>query len=148
MADYTIYRGFLYFDTSNIPVEAVITSAVLSFKIHPEAANEGNGKIVIQNGQPNYPHIPLVVGDYNYANYSNNGGQSVAIDSLSDSEYNNITLNSNGRAWINKGGITKFCLRNSRDIDNVTIAENNRVAIHGHEKGEGYRPKLEITYEY
>ncbi len=148
MADYTIYRGFVYFDTSDIPTDATITSAVLSFKIHSEAVNEGNGKIVVQNGQPDYPHSSMVVGDYDCDNYSNNGGQSVAIDSLSDSEYNEITLNSNGRAWINKGGITKFCLRNSRDIDNITIAENNRVAIYGSEKGEGYRPKLEITYEY
>jgi len=148
MADYTIYRGFLYFDTSDIPENAVITSAVLSFKIHAEAANEGNGKVVVQNGQPNYPHSSMVVGDYNYTHYGNNGGQSVEINSLSNSEYNEITLNSNGRAWINKGGITKFCLRNSRDIDNITIAENNKVAIYGSEKGVGYRPKLEITYEY
>jgi len=141
---YEIYRCLLIFDTSAIPAGATITSATLS--IYPEDLDDivTNFYIVIQDGQPNYPHNPAVSGDYYYANYGNNGGQ-INTSGLSINSYHVITLNSNGLAWITKGGTTKLCLRSSRDIAGITPT------------GEEYfyfwnlgdttkRPKLVITY--
>ena len=142
---YEIYRCFLIFDTSSIPTGATITSATLSF--YPEDLNDivTDFNVVIQNGQPNYPNYPSIDSDYYYGHYENNGGQ-VNTSTLTISAYHSITLNSNGKAWINKGGNTKFCLRSSRDIASITPT------------GEEYfyfwnlgdttkRPKLTITYE-
>jgi len=141
---YAVYRAFLFFDTSAIPENAIITSAILS--IYGEAdISDTDFNIVIQNGQPTYPHSTLVLGDFYYGHYRNNGGQ-LNTSGFSVAGYNNIILNSNGRAWINKGGITKFCLRNSHDIANVAPTDVEAVLFWASEKGEGYKPKLTITY--
>jgi len=149
---HTLYRGYLLFDTSSIPTDATITSAVLYiYKIEVASTSDNHFDIVIQNGQPTYPHNPPVLGDYNKSYYSNNGG-SINTNSLNTDAYSTITLNSNGRAWINKGGMTKLCLRSSREIAGISwdTAETEHLEILGiwaAEKGEGYRPKLEITYD-
>lgn len=146
IGDYYIYRAFIYFDTSSIPTNANITIAKYSFKIEPETKS-GTNNLVIQDGQPTYPHSTLILSDFNHNNYSNNGGQYTNISNLSDSEWNEITLNANGRAWINKGGTTKFCLRLSGDIAQVTPTGLNGVGIYMTEKGTGYISRLIITYE-
>jgi hypothetical protein len=140
---YNISRGYLYFDTSSIPAGATITSALLEMYVDVNSATTID--VVIQNGQPNYPHNPFINSDVNYELYSNNGGQ-ISSDNISTSAYNSITLNSNGRNWINKGGITKFCLRGNKDIANTIPTVNWQYdAV---EIDNSANPiKLTITYE-
>ena len=151
-----IYRYFIFFDTSSIPVGAIITNAILYLRRAPD--DEGMSgfdtpfNIVIQDGQPTYPHSPLELADYNRSYYKNNGG-SINAEDISPDIYTGINLNSNGIAWINKGGITKFCLRNSREIAGIGytgVLEYyfERIGICTFKKGAGYQPKLTITYEY
>ena len=46
------------------------------------------------------------------------------------SGYNDITLNADGRSWINKTGTTKFCIRSSRDIDGNTPSGDEFIQVY------------------
>ena len=145
--NYAIERGFLFFDTSAIPAGATITSAIL-YLYAPYKSVTTDFNVVIQDGQPNYPHSPLINGDYYYANYRNNGGQK-AISDFTLNSYNAITLNSNGLAWINKGGITKICLRSSQDIAKTAPTDTTSwIDIIASEIYEGKSDFAKITITY
>jgi hypothetical protein len=141
---YTVYRGFVFFDTSAIPDGASITSASLSLYGDVDASDQ-DFFLVIQNGQPTNPHDPLAPYDYYHGNYSGNGG-SFNTSGFSISGYNNITLNATGRSWINKTGMTKLCLRSNRDIFNVPPTMNEFIRIYANEKGNGFIPRLLVVY--
>jgi PGF-pre-PGF domain-containing protein len=142
-----ISRGALYFDTSSIPDSATITSATLSV-CGINKLTVDNFDIVVQNGQPTYPHDPLVIGDYNYTNYSGNGG-SLNTSGFVVGDYNDIVLNENVcENWINKVGTTKFILRSSRDISKTAPTNGNEYVILGsNELGVGGQPKLAVGWE-
>ncbi|GAH69545.1 unnamed protein product, partial [marine sediment metagenome] len=126
---YAISKAYIYFDTSDIPDKATIIDAILSIAIADNYSINFN--IVIQDGQPTYPHNPLIYSDYNHIRYSNNGGQIAAVAAEGPPIYSNIPLTVNGRNWINKGEMTKFCLRSSKDIASTipSVGENNSVLI-------------------
>ena len=166
---YEIDRGLLFFDTSSIPAGATITSAKISLYYLQKwikGTDHHNSSpywtyttgtdfdVVIQDGQPNYPRNPVVNSDYYYANYKNNGGQINTAD-ITDVGYYDITLNSNGLAWINKGGITKLSLRSSRDIANIapsyTLVPEEKEGNHTESESiefdlEENAAKITITY--
>ena len=159
---YDIQRTALIFDTSSIPTDADITSAIIY--LYCWNSTEGTawfaagygGKllcsidfdIVIQNGQPTYPHTPVVKADYNYTLYSGNGG-SVNTADINEGSFNTITLNSTGRDWINKGGNTKLLLRSSKDISStISLIAPETIGFISSDftSPSGYIPKLVITY--
>ena len=76
------------------------------------------------------------------------GADRVAVSSLVNGSYNSITLNSTGRGWINKTGVTKLGLRNSRDVDNNEPPSiNNQIAFFSADRiGTSQDPKLVVTY--
>jgi len=152
--EFDIYRSLLFFDLSAIPSNAKITSAQLGIWVGVDFGGGGffgdesqqDFNIVIQDGQPNYPHNPVVIGDYYYSHYKNNGGQ-LNTSGIAENAYNIIPLNSNGMAWLPCGGIAKLCLRSDRDISSTipgvptwTIEEWIMV------DNADNRPKLTITY--
>ncbi|HWR27224.1 MAG TPA: M20/M25/M40 family metallo-hydrolase, partial [Candidatus Thermoplasmatota archaeon] len=140
---YTIYRGYVYFNTSSLPSNAYIDSATLGLYKSSDYSTT-NFLITVQNGQPTYPHDPLQTADYNRAYYSGDGG-TLNTDSFGNG-YNNITLNSDGLSWINRTGWTKLCLRSSRDINGNTPTGNEYVSVYTSEQGSSYTPKLVIAY--
>lgn len=142
-----IYRGFLFFDTSALPDGAVISAVILSIYPYQHTVTGGDFDLIVQNGQPTYPHDSLVSGDFLYSHYSSDGG-SINSSTFTDDTYNDITLNATGRGWINKTGTTKLCLRSSKDIDVIDIAEDtiSDVYFYALETGSAYRAKLVITY--
>ncbi len=143
-AIYNIRRAYLYFDTSSIPDGVTITAATL--KLYGSSNfSVTDFDITIQNGQPTYPHDPLINTDYNKSLYSSSGG-TLNTSGFTTSGYNSITLDATGISWINKTGTTKFCLRSSRDIAGTTPAGNEYVNFYTYEKGVGYYPKLEVTW--
>jgi len=101
-----IDRLALIFDTSAI---ANVVSAKLSFvtyvKSSPVILN-------VQSGMPEYPHSPIVLGDFDKDHYSGNYG-SINSDDLTEESRSSIDLTP---ALINAGGITKIILRTSLDI--------------------------------
>lgn len=140
-----IYRGTVNFDTSVIPSGATISAAKLRMYADAVLADTAF-TVVVMNGQPTYPHDPVVVGDYNKANYSGDGG-SLASGSMSAGIYNDIVLNATGVGWINigPGAVTKFCLRSDLDIAGTSpLSVENQYAAFAGPLTNG--PILEITW--
>jgi hypothetical protein len=138
---YYIYRGFLFFNTSALPSNAYITDAILS--LYKKADNSFTDfTIIVQDGQPTYPHDPLQTGDYNKNHYSGVGGVLNTTNFVNGR--NNIVLTN--YSWIMKQGMTKFCLRSDRDINGTIPSGNEYVDVYSNEKGVFYAPKLQIIY--
>lgn len=142
---YYVFRSFVFFDTSNLPDDATIINATLSFYKLSDSSTDNDFDVVVQDGQPTYPSEPLVVTDYNYTYYSDNGG-SFNTRTFS-AGYNDITLDENAREnWIRKDNTTKLCLRSSHDIDNIAPTGSEYIWVYSSEKGSGFQPRLTITW--
>lgn len=124
--EYLIWRLALIFDTSDIPAGAKILTAIIQVKPNAAGVVDKNWSVVIRNGQATYPHNPVVVGDYLYSHYSGDGG-SIAVSSITDGVWNNITMNSTGRDWVQQAGTTKLVLINSKDISSTAPSALERV---------------------
>jgi hypothetical protein len=110
---YRIMRSAFCFDTSSIPIDVTIESVQLKFYVYQQFAVSGRPcSIVVQNGQPTYPHNPTEAGDYLHSNYSGNGGE-VSVGT----GWKTITFTEDAIDWINRGGETKLILRINRDIN-------------------------------
>ena len=141
-------RGFLYFDTSSIPIGATVTGAILSIFLYSNNATAGyDFNIIIQSGQPTYPHDPMEYADYLFSHYSGDGG-SIFTGDMAAQQYYDIKMNEDGRNMINCGGETKLCLRSNFDIDGVTVPTDidSYVRLYTKEYGDAYRAKLTIDY--
>lgn len=141
---YIVYRGFLFFDTSSIPDGATIDSAILSLYVTSDNST-ADFNVTVQDGQPTYPHNPLVNGDYYYQHYSGDGG-SRNTSSISGTGYWNITLNSDGYDMISLTGATKLCLRSSEDIDASAPTGEELIEVAAAEDGASYIAKLYVEY--
>lgn len=144
---YLILRSFVYFDTSSIPEDAIISNVILSLCFIHDPNISTDFDIVIQNGQPVYPHEPLEDNDFYYLYYSGNGG-SVNTNGLSFDKYTNISLNNSGISWIQKGpgAKTKLALISSRDINKIAPSGDESIPFWTSERGSGHRPKLVVHY--
>ncbi len=140
-----VTRGFLYINTSSLPSYTVISSATLY--IYVAQINYFGGQsfnphvtptVVIQNGQPTYPSTPLAKSDFSKTYYSGNGGSA----SISSTGWQAIPLSSDGLSWINKGNITKLCLRLADDIN--AVASNSSLLFYSAQSG--YPAYLAINY--
>lgn len=138
-----IWRAYLYFDTSSIPSQAVIDNATLSLYVDADNSDT-DFNVTIQNGQPTYPHNPLVGGDYYYNWYSGAGGSRNTSDALSASAYWNITLSDDGLDWIEADTTTKLCLRSQEDIDASAPLDSEEVDFSSIEGG--HAPILYVSY--
>ena len=139
---YYIYRGFVFFNASALPSNAYLDNAILSL-YKKDDYSVTDFLLTIQNGQPTYPHNPLQSTDYNKTHYSGNGGSLNTVNFTTGR--NNITLTN--LSWVNKTGLTKLCLRSSRDINGNTPTGNEYVNVWSHEAaGINDWPKLVIIY--
>lgn len=111
---YYIWRTALLWDTSGLGAGFDIGAARINlFCISDSSVTDFD--IVVQNGQPTYPHDPVAVGDYDRTKYAGSGG-TFNTSGLTGLAYNSLELNATGLGWINKTGHTKLLLRSSRDI--------------------------------
>jgi len=150
---WTIRRTFLYFDTSSIPDDAVINTAKIRVYLTIKNITLNNFDVVIQNGQPTYPHNPWENEDINHVNYSGNGGSKNTVD-MTVSQDIDIDLNDTGKSWINLEGYTKLILRSSRDISSTppTVATEEEQKIYEYVQFEigpsGKYAELIVNYTY
>lgn len=141
-------RVILLFDTSALPGNAVIDSAVLSINVQTKSENISQS-LVITSANP-ASNTGLVTADYEISKFGNIDLSSrLAVSSISTSAYNDLTLNAAGRAAINKNGITKLALRMSSDVDDsapTTSSGQTFVTIYTAEGFGSVDPKLTIEY--
>ena len=135
---FNIYRIVIAWDTINLPNDCNILDA----RIKATLTDKWSGfifNIVIRNGMPEYPHIPVENRDYNFAMYSGYGGSAEIIDPGPWE----LVLDDVGKSWINKEGYSKFILLSDRDfvsqepVANDTVGFMDMLAFW----------KLEITYQ-
>ena len=138
------YRGILSFDTSSIPNTAVIQSAVL--RIHYSGAKSGTNPFTILG--------PLYV-DIRYGNFGSSANlQASDFQAAADatkvasfgttpvSSWYSATLNSLGRAYINKTSLTQFRLYFNKATNANNVADYMKFV-----SGDGSsKPQLVITY--
>ena len=135
---YYVHRGYFCFDTSGLDDNALIISATLT--LSGNANNSMIGEVILKSGQPTYPHVPQVVGDYLYTQYDGDGG-SCTPDGGGSCVF---TLNYTGRSWINKTGYTKFIVVTENDNNRIFVGPNNEdIEVDGNYDTE---PVLDVTY--
>ncbi len=141
--NYVIMRGVVVFNTSTIPDDAIIDSAILSIAIEFDySAVEFN--LTVQDGLPSYPHIPLIDTDFNRLNYDGNHG-SVSSVGITTWEYTNVTLTQSGLEHINVTDLTRFCIRTDRDIEGSSSQQDEFFVLFSHEY-TALAPFLEVIY--
>ena len=147
--DYLLYRAYLTFNTAIIPTGTIIKNAKLELSFFNLSLVDTDFDIVVQNGQPDYPHYPAVVGDYYFGHYSGDGGSMNTQWILLPDVYYNLPFNANGINWINKEGETKLLLRSSKDIGAVAPTGEERLSVvTAHSAPHPNRARLVIEWEY
>lgn len=142
-------RGIYLFDTASIDDAATISAAVFSLRGTGKANGNGSPALHVVASTP-ASNTALVNADYGQLGSTDFG--SVAYAGYSISAYNDITLNSDGRANISKTGVSKFGTRTSWDLNNsftgawVSGADSNFQAYFADETGTTRDPKLVVTY--
>jgi hypothetical protein len=147
-------RSILIFDTSTIPVDAIIKSAILTlYGRFKQDDLSYTPDINIYSANP-ASDVGLVTADYltlgstafanpiTYADWQYNISTPLA---------NVFTLNTVGKAAINKGGKTRLGIRNAnRDVANsAPVWANSKYSLLQYclvSYGDPYRPKLVVTY--
>ncbi len=147
---YAIFRSAVFFDTSSLPDNAVITSATLSL-FGSSDGSDTDFDITVVNGS--LLNDPLVLGDYGYLLNQTTSGGVFNTTGFSTSGYNDIPLNSVGMGWISRTGMTKLGLRSSRDIEaNDSFPNINEVVTfypsEYDDSSSDYSPKLVVSYVY
>jgi len=142
ISSYYVYRSYVLFNTTSLPANAYLDSAILSLYKRDDYSTT-DFDLTIQNGQPTYPQNPLREGDYDKEYYSGDGGSYNTAYFVNGR--NNISITELG--WINDEGITKLCLRSSRDINGNAPTGNEYINVYSTNAPLGaYVPKLIITY--
>lgn len=143
---YYIARSFDEFDTSSISSGDTITSATLSAKVSSVTARSGLcGVNVYQSTHSS----TLAAGDYDLCG-TTAFSTTVGFGSMTAGVYVDWVLDSNGIANINKGGLSRFALREANfDVANSSPAKDlnpNMIFYDSVEAGTSSDPKIVIVH--
>ncbi len=138
---YFVDRGCLNFDTSALTSAANISSAVVSLYVY-SVDNSGAFSACV------YDFNPANTDNIATSDWDNFGSSafsdSIDINSLSPSAYNDFTLNASGKGNINKTGVSSFGMKTSNDSGEQPSNVNRFSARSGDNASN--KPKLVITY--
>jgi len=112
--NYSVYRLFNCFNTATLGTDT-ITSAIVSLYFAAGVGSQGIG--LTQGSLASTANI--TTGDFDACTI-NNPDEGATRSSFPSAGYNNWTLNATGRSWIEKSGVTDFCFRDVKDIDDET----------------------------
>jgi hypothetical protein len=144
-------RGAFLFDTSTLDDEAIISSASLFLRGSDKADNLSVAPNVnIYSVSPVYNN-DLITGDFDSFGSTPFCDTPITYAGWSTSNYNAFGLNSIGIAAISKTGVSKFGTRNADyDVSGTPptwhSSAYSRLETYMAEQGEGYQPKLVVTY--
>ena len=140
-------RFFMGFNTAALTTAATITAAKIRVYIVSRAGTDAETLNVVSMTSGN----PESLVGTDYVNFGTTSFSSLAFGSASTSAYNELTLDANGIANINKTGVSKFCFRTTRDIDNtaptVDQPSGNSLNI-DHSSASGATNILELVVTY
>jgi len=136
---YTIRRGFLYFDTSDIPDGATIDTAALSVYVY--STSNGATLCALKGTQAS----TLTTSDFTA--YS---GSSYGTIATSTNGYKTIDLDATGKSDVSTTGTTKYCLMEytydyADSPPSLTTAYTGYIYSSEY-SGTSYDPKLVIEY--
>lgn len=119
-------RGATLFDTASIPDADSIDSATVSLwaTLVLDADNDGDDWVNVVQSSP-ASNTALAGGDYDQVGAVNNpteGATRIDISSISTGAYTTWTLDSTGRGWISKTGVSKLGWREGHDALDSPIA--------------------------
>ena len=146
-----VYRSIFTFDTSSIPSSVTVNSA--TFSVYGTGKSDDNSwapSLNVYSSNPSYPNS-LYYYDY-YSFGSTAFATPIAYANYNTSGYNDFALNSTGISAVSLGGITKLGLRTTADAESsdpgVVSGSTANAYFDGYfsEQGDGYRPKLAVTY--
>ena len=141
---YNLRRGGLIFDTSGIGSGDTIDTAVLSLYGQAKDTDQDFDLTVVSGTNLDNPVVDTDYGDL--LNSTTSFGSMLASTFQIGGAENQITLNSTGIAAIVKGGITKFGIRSSRDINSNAPTDAIFEYIQFRGTGSSPIPKLTINY--
>lgn len=142
---YRIYRSYVIFDTSRLPEDATITSAVLKLWGSQNKSLRDFTICVQGDAGGVYPHVPLMEADYFHLQYEEVTGDRFNTSDMQLSGYNNVSLFGNETVWISTGGLTRLCLRSIHDCDGNIPTGDERVFFYSTNHGTS-PPLLSLTY--
>ena len=142
---YRVRRGFLSFPTSSLAGKTIVTAKLRLYHGNPPG-HEIEADSADLHCVEGVQNAPVVVADFGaHLNKTTSFGM-IRYEDLPVSVEGYLVLNALGRAHINKTGTTKFCLRTSGDINNITPTSKNDVKVFTDFYTDNRRPQLEITY--
>lgn len=125
-----ISRGYVTFETRQLPQDSAIVAAILSIPVTRLDKCQTNFNIIVQKGSHYRPNTQPTKADFDHRYYSGDGGSQSTAGLVIG--YNDIELNNDGLSWIKKAGEiepTKFCLRSSRDISSTPPSGVEMVGV-------------------
>ncbi|MFA5793021.1 MAG: RHS repeat-associated core domain-containing protein [Candidatus Gracilibacteria bacterium] len=159
--NYSIYRSFLPFDTSTLPDNTLITSAILKVYVSSKKDHDNDGDdfiTVVQSSQDS--STALTAEDYNNAGTVDNPIEGIDsterkdITNISTGAWLNFNLNTIGKNWISTTEATMLAFREGHDVLDSAFTNSspintqyNVISYYNSENtGTSYDPILEITY--
>lgn len=151
-----VSRGFLVFDTSALPDDAVITSASVNVYVtgKSDSKNDGNGFVSVVQGLQS-SMASLTTTDYGRAGSAVTnpveGSKRLDITGVEVMTFARWDLNATGVGWVSKSGVTKLALREGHDIVNAwpsyTSNTGDYISVYLSEQtGAAQDPFIEVTY--
>jgi hypothetical protein len=138
------YRAILHFNTSALPDNAVITSAVLKMKsVDISGTNPFNilGSLKVDMRKPSFGTVALSLSDFKSAP----GKKAVATFGVNPlNSWYGAVLNNAGKNYINRNGTTQFRLYFTIDDNNDN--GNDFIRFYSGNAAAANQPKLIIEY--
>jgi hypothetical protein len=145
---YYITRGCLYFDTTSLPVGAVVSAAKYSLYVNSVYEDNGNADNVNLVKGNTAPHSPVVVADYNLTKYDFLvNSATVARGDLSSSAYNDWALSSPFGILVPEGYTLGMLVYSDDQDGNAPKDAIDTYGINVNGSSNVSPPKLSVTYD-
>jgi hypothetical protein len=148
-----LFRGIFVLDTSGIPDDAIISGATLSVYGWAKVDEQGSWApdVNVYSSSPS-SNTSLSASDYSTLGATAFSDSPISYVNWSTGGWNNFELNAAGKSAISTTGVTKLGLRMAtKDVGGTEptpwqSSRNAYLYAYASEQGEGYKPKLVVTY--
>ena len=142
-------RSFMLFDTSSIGSGQSVSAAVYSFTAAQASTSAAELTYNIVSSSP-ASNTALVAADFDNLGTTSFGTAEADGVTVDSSTYNDITLNSSGRAAVAVAGVTKLAMRWEADRANAEPSSGTNGAsiqmLSADNSGTSTDPKLVVTH--